>query len=512
MEPDSGATSVDRLRHRDRLLSLKYSTIEACFSVPMLNLTLPSFPFVLAFAVKGLGWTAGSVGLMAALPHLSNCLQPLMLALLSRVLSNYGMLWLTFCLGAIPWLFAVALPYMGEWRSTFFVAALIISTMANSVASVSWSTAISEVVPDRLSGRYFARRNLIFGAWTLSAVLVAGHVAGWYKNTLEVFGWIFFAAGLSRLAGLFFLTRMRFPRQVTEVRPRGLALRDLFAVLGDRNYLWLCAFIGVWGLLLNAAMPFYTVFLMNSLKFQLGDVVLLTTLSSVGGLLTLQGWGRLSERFGNRPVLQASATLWALTALVMWALARPGFTWHLYLGYIVVGSMTAGFQLVQFNLMVRLAPGGPRPAYVAVFLAFTSFITAFGPILGGQAIRLLPRDAGEVLGRPIYDYHLLFALGALGCLLASLLTQRIREPAADQPVFSVWREMSTMTTFNPMLSILSVAELMLTPRGLFALARRSFRTVRQQVKALEDVGEEFVEGGKGIFTAAKKPKPGRDRK
>src|SRR5581483_10138646 len=72
-------SSMDRLRHRDRLLSLKYSTIEACFSVPMLNITLPSFPFVLAFAVQGLGWSTGAIGLMAALPHVCNCLQPLLL-------------------------------------------------------------------------------------------------------------------------------------------------------------------------------------------------------------------------------------------------------------------------------------------------------------------------------------------------------------------------------------------------------------------------------------------------
>ena len=75
---------MDRLRHRDRLLSLKYSMIEACFSVPMLNLTLPSFPFVLAFAVKGLGWQAATVGFMAALPHLCNCLQPLPSKTLAR--------------------------------------------------------------------------------------------------------------------------------------------------------------------------------------------------------------------------------------------------------------------------------------------------------------------------------------------------------------------------------------------------------------------------------------------
>src|SRR5215831_13953723 len=98
-----------RLRHRDRLLSLKYSTIEACFSVPMLNITLPSFPFVLAFAVKGLGWQAGAIGLMAALPHFCNCLQPALLAVLSRRLSTYAMLLLTFSLGALPWTLALLL-------------------------------------------------------------------------------------------------------------------------------------------------------------------------------------------------------------------------------------------------------------------------------------------------------------------------------------------------------------------------------------------------------------------
>jgi hypothetical protein len=87
---------MDRLSHRDRLLSLKYSTIEACFSVPMLNLTLPLFPFVLAFAVTGLGWQAGAVGVMAALPHICNFQQPLLLAVLSKRFSNYGLLVLIF--------------------------------------------------------------------------------------------------------------------------------------------------------------------------------------------------------------------------------------------------------------------------------------------------------------------------------------------------------------------------------------------------------------------------------
>ncbi len=133
---------MDRLRNRDRLLSLKYSTIEACFSVPMLNLTLPSFPFVLAFAVEGLGWQPGSIGLMAALPHICNCFQPVLLALLSRRFSNYGMLLLTFSLGALPWLSGPAFPLLGSWRDSVFTGILAVATCASSIASVAWSSSI----------------------------------------------------------------------------------------------------------------------------------------------------------------------------------------------------------------------------------------------------------------------------------------------------------------------------------------------------------------------------------
>ncbi len=446
---------MNRLRNRDRLLSLKYSTVEACFSVPMLNLTLPNFPFVLVFAVKVLGWKAGAVGLMAALPHICNCLQPLIVTGVSRRLSGYHLLMLTFAMGALPWSLASLLPMVGQARTALFAGMLLVATFACSVASVAWSAAISEIVPERLSGRYFARRNLIFGAWTLAAVMGAGHIVEWTGNSLIAFVWIFSLAGLSRLLGLFFLTRMKFPPSVKERQPRAIALPDLLAVVRDPNYLALCVFIGGWGFFLNASMPFYTMYLVNELNLGIGTVVKLTTVASLGGLLTLKGWGRLCDRFGNRAVMQVCALIWAVTALVIWSIARPGWTWHLYVGYFIVGAMTAGFQLTQFNLMIRLAPAELRPAFVAVFLAATSLLAAMGPLLGGELIKWMPLRMGQFLGYPILSFHVLFALSASGCVLVSHLLQRVHEPV-EQPVVNVWREMRRMRTFNPMLSVLSV--------------------------------------------------------
>ena len=306
-----------------------------------------------------------------------------------------------------------------------FTGMLILGTLTSSIASVAWSASISEIVPERVSGRYFARRNLIFGSWTLLAVMVAGHIAEWNGNSIVAFGWIFTLAGISRLLGLFFLTRMKFPAVVMERRSRGIPLADMLAVLRDSNYRNLCIFIGLWGMLLNAAMPFYTMFLVERLNFGIGTVVILTTLASLGGLITLKGWGRLSDRFGNRPVLQVGALIWAVVSLLMWVFARPGWTVHLFVGYLIVGGTTAGFQLTQFNLMLRLAPTELRPAYVAIFLAFTSLLTAIGPILGGQLIKALPPELGVLFGHTVTSFHLLFVCSALGCIVVTHLIQRV---------------------------------------------------------------------------------------
>ena len=96
------------LRPRELLLSLKYCTIEACFSVPMLNLTLTQFPFVLGFAVAGLGWSAGAIGWLAAIHHLCNAIQPPVYWVLRRRFSLHRIMVLGFWFNSLPWLSLLA--------------------------------------------------------------------------------------------------------------------------------------------------------------------------------------------------------------------------------------------------------------------------------------------------------------------------------------------------------------------------------------------------------------------
>lgn len=491
------APNLTVLRHRDRLRSLKYSTIEACFSVPMLNLTMPNLPFVIAFVLLALQWSPAWVGLLAALPQVGNAIQPWVSGWLQRRYSPLTIIRRSFFFSAVPWLVMPLLRWLPEHRDGIVLVLVTIATLANSVASVAWSASIAEVVPPRISGKFFARRNLIFGFWTMLVVLLAGFTVAAGHHRFDIFAAIFFVAGLGRLMGLFYLNRMTFPQSVHEVHAAGASWEQARRVFGDVNYIRFSIFIGLWGFCLGLSLPFQTVFLIDVLQFSMSDVVVLTTLAGIGGLLTLKGWGSLCDRFGNKPVLAVCTMMWGLVGLVTWVAAGPQFQAHLTVAFILIGGLTAGFQLCQFNLMLKLVSAERRAAHIAVFLAVTSLLTALGPLAGGGLLAAFPARAGELFGQPVLNYHLVFAISMAGCLILPLLLRGVREDA-ELPAIQVWRAMRAMRSFNPLVGMTTAAEFLFTPRGLTGLARQSWRSLRRNIKAVGEVGEDIVEVGKTV--------------
>jgi len=490
------------LRKRELLLSLKYCTIESCFSVPMLNLTLGNFPFVIGFAVKALGWSDAGVGVLAAMPFLCLFLQPPLMLLLQCWFSLRQIMVLTFVANALPWTFVVAFPGLGPHRDWVFLAISFISTLANAVCGVAWSASMSELVPLGIRGRFFGTRNLMFGFWTLVVTLAAGKLADHYQNSLQAFGVIFAVAAAMRLLGLYFLTQMKFPAAVHERRRQASPLHTFTAVFRDGNFVRLLLFTGLFGLCLNLGWPFYSVYVLKELPLTLGDLAVFTTLSTFGGLVSLRTWGQLSDRFGNKPIMLVSALVWLLTAAVSWLFASPRHYGHLYVNYFVTGFMLAGFQqLGQFNLMIKMVPPENKAHYISVYFSFTNMLIALGPLLGGVILNALPAEAGRLFGVTLTRYHVLF-VGSLGlCLLTLHLLQTVREPAA-RSVRELALVMRNMREFNPVLGLATLAEFMFTPRGLSRLAHFSVRTLRRQTNVVSEVGEELVEEG---WRAIKQP-------
>lgn len=488
------ATRMNALRKRELLLSLKYATIEGCFSMPMLALTMGNMPFAIGFAIKVLHWNPAAIGWMAATPFICFVLQPPITWLLQKFFSLHEIVLLGFLVNALPWTLLALFPQSGPRLDFAFAAIVFTSNLANCVCAVAWSASMSELVPLNIRGKYFGRRNLVFGFWVLVVVLTAGQYVDYRHNALTVFGFIFTLAGMARLIGMFFFSRMKFPPAVMARQKESVQVKDYLAVFRDRSYLPLLFFVGTWQFALNLGMPFYNMYVLKELPFSLGDLTVLTMLATMGGLISLRTWGALSDRFGNKPVLITCALVWSATAVLAWLFAAPTRSVHLYLNYFIVGFMTTGLQLSQFNLMIKLVPAGSRAHYISVFFASTSLLTAVGPVLGGRILNILPHQVGTFLGAPILNYHVLFVGSLFLGLLSVNILQMLREPA-ERPWRELVREMSSMREFNPILGLTSLVQFVFTPSGLGKFARASIRSLRRQTGAVSDVGEELVEGG-----------------
>ena len=498
------------LRKRELLLSLKHCTIESCFSVPMLNLTLGNFPFVIGFAVQALGWGDAGVGVLAAMPFLCLFIQPPVMVLLQRFFSLRQIMMLTFFMNALPWTLVAAFPWMGAHRDWVFLLISFVSTLGNAVCGVAWSASMSDLVPLGIRGKFFGTRNLMFGFWTLVVVLVAGRIVDHFGNTFAVFGAIFSAAAGARMVGLYFLMRMKFSSSVTERHPQASPLSTFTEVFRDRNFVRLLLFTGLFGMCLHLGWPFYSVYVLKELPLTMGDLTTLTTLSTFGGLVSLRTWGRLSDRFGNKPIMLTSALVWLMFAAVSWLFSSPQHYLHLYANYFLTGFMMAGFQqLGQFNLMIKMVPPENKAHYISVYFSFTNMLIAAGPLLGGVILNSLPVDAGNLFGQPLTRYHVLI-VGSLALSLLSLhLLQTVREPA-ERSVRELVLVMRNMREFNPVLGVATIAEFMFTPRGLSRLAHVSVRTLRKQGNVVSDVGEELVGEGLRVIKQPLRALSGRD--
>jgi MFS family permease len=454
-----------------------------------------------------MGWSDSAIGLLAATPFLCLFLQPPITIFLQRYFSLYQILMVTFVLNALPWTLTLLFPFLDDSRHVLFGGIVFVSNLGNAVCGVTWWAAVSELVPLNIRGRYFGTRNMMFGFWALVTMLAAGQIAEHFGNALWIFGIIFTVAACSRLIGLFFLTRMKFPAPVMQLQPQRAPLETFTAVFRDRNFVRLLLFTGLFGLFFNAGQPFYSVFVLKGLPFTLGDLVVLTTVQTIGMLISLRSWGALVDRFGNKPVMLTTALTWLTFAGVSWLVASPAHYKHLYVTYFITGFMLAGFQQVgQFNLMIKMVPAENRAHYLSVYFSFTNLLVALGPILGGMVLKQLPDTAIALFGHAFTRYHLMIGASIALCLLTLLILRAVREPAAKS-MRDLVNVMWHMREFNPMLAATTVAEYFFTPRGLSKLARSSLRTLRRHTGVIGDVGEELVEGGMRALKSPKERRP-----
>jgi MFS family permease len=301
---------------------------------------------------------------------------------------------------------------------------IMVSSAANSVVGVAFSSWMGSLIPLRIRGRYFSKRMMIY---TISGAL-SGLIIGQYIDrfdSLTSYTLLFIAVALFGAADIFCFIFIKDPPVETTEKQ---SIKTLKEPLRDKNYLKLIISVSLWNFGINLPTPFLFMFMIKQLNMSLFSIYLLSQfVSNVATILFVRYIGKAIDKYGNRPVAIISAFFISVIPF-LWCFATP-YNYYIIMpiASLITGIFWPGFEMSFINLSIWLAPKKYRTSYLANYSMFTSVVgIGLSYLLGSYFMKfaepyLKQLDAPFFNSQTLNHYHALFILTSITRLIISIV-------------------------------------------------------------------------------------------
>jgi MFS family permease len=372
----------------ERDAALQRLGIEAAFSSTTAALTTGAI--LAAFALH-LGANNFTIGLLAAIPFLTQIAQLPTILLIEKLRARKRIAVLTSIIGRSMLGVMALLPFAGIYALPAMFAATVILCVMGAIGGCAWNAWLRDLTPDDRMGRVFARRSIYATVTLMIAGLAAGIGLQLSGNDVQqrnlTFSGLYLVGCVSGLISAAIAARLPEPQMTARGENAPRLSSVIRAPLANHNFRKLIIFICWWQFAVNLATPFFTVFLVNSLGYDMGFVMLLTIVSQLANALTLGNWGRLTDRFNNRSVLMVSAPTYIMCVVAMIGASQiasvDGRSAWLVGLHLLMGASLGGTTLAMTNIALKLSPRGESTAYIAASGLVSSLVAGSAPIVGG---------------------------------------------------------------------------------------------------------------------------------
>jgi MFS family permease len=162
-------------------------------------------------------------------------------------------------------------------------------------------------------------------------------------------------------------------------------------------------------------------------------VLLVTSVSFLGGLSTLWILGTGLDRVGSKPVLTFAFTAW-VAVLAWWVLlaggALPLKLWPILVLQFLMGLLAALVQMSNTRLAMAIIPAMGRNHFFAIYSVIGNVTLGVAPVAWGLLIDAIGPRAPQWLGLNWNHFTIFFAAAALAYVLTLFLARRLDEPEA----------------------------------------------------------------------------------
>ncbi len=265
----------------------------------------------------------------------------------------------------------------GVW---LFIIFLTLSNVVLSSANTAWSSWMGNLVPEKIRGSYFGKRNTIQAVFSFSTTLLAGWLLGLTKN-LFGFSLVFFLAFIFGLMSYFYLRKIPDADYKDSNGKNSIKVLDFIKEIKKyKNFYPFTKHMSLLSFAANIASPFFTVYMLSVMKVGYAWYGIIIASEILTRVLMLRYWGRLSDKFGDRTIMSLCNILIVFYPFFFLFVKS---TFHLILISIFSGIAWSGFDLTSFNYLLDVTPPEKRPSYIANYKISVGTALFFAPLIGG---------------------------------------------------------------------------------------------------------------------------------
>ena len=448
----------------DRRASLRIVTVAWLFGAVWF--TAVSSPLLTTYA-RALGCGDFHFGLINALPFLAALLS-LPASVVIDATGQRRLIFLTglyiqraiwLLIAVVPlWLFprgasAEELKLVLPAIATLFLVMYFLQQGGQAMGGPAWVGWMSELVPDRIRGRYFARRRQLGVPLAIAATLVIGWVIDRYAAHVQpgaeltpdqryqvIFLCSMLLIGVT-IPGIIDIALFHWVPHTVRPRARegeGL-LSSIVKPVKNRRFLWFAGFVATMFFANGLMGQFVSLYVLERVGMgNLGAQMMMVVVPLAATALVLPVWGRAVDRVGKKPLLYLSA-LGAVPMTMGWVLVTSGTWW---IGLIVAAGIAVlwvGMEVTNFNYVLEMSAGDDADGDKGGtgFFAINSVVTSVAAVLGGVAGGAIATGFSSVSWTPIdglktFDrFDILFvASGLIRLVGVVVFLPRMVEPEA----------------------------------------------------------------------------------
>ena len=339
---------------------------------------------------KDLGANDFIFGVLTAIPLFGTLMQIPAAMLVSRTkkrktyMLTFGAvsraLWIL--IGLVPFLVPVRPDWLRIWAVIFLVG---ISSLGGSFINVCFTPWLADLVPIEIRGRWFSVRDRIISVVGVTVGLLTARLL----DTLPGFtgySLVFIIGGIFGVVDMLCFIGVKNVPMHTDASMRPLAVfRQMIA---DGPFSKFLLFWTLWAFTSNMSGPYFVRYALGPLELSFLEVTLATQVTAaIATILAISHWGRLMDRYGNKPVMWISGLVTALSPCIM-LFSQKGSPLTLFLFHAVGASFWCAINMGAMNMLLAISPAAQRPSYVAIFSAVTSIVGSFvGVLLGGALLQ-----------------------------------------------------------------------------------------------------------------------------